>query len=168
MDKHQGRHFILILLLAALANCHHAVPGQLGPKTQSTVGLSLVADELDSTAIPYRCFSLEAQQISSELLIKQPILICHVERVEKSTDEYGGTSFYLWFTREDAVCITKFTGDHVNQRMAVIVNEMVVSSPIIVSPLPGEVKFYGMFTSEEVLQLEHALSRGGDRNVVAK
>ena len=90
----------------------------------------------------------EAQVESSN-----PHLILNVVSAEVINDPGGYSSVELIFTAESAEKINRFSSKHINQKIAIIVADEVVSTPLIIEPIEDIARITGSFSFTEAQEI---------------
>jgi preprotein translocase subunit SecD len=88
----------------------------------------------------------------------------HIARVEAVKTRLGkGLILDVWFTKEGAARLAEVTGNHIGDSLAVLVNSVVVSVPIIQGTLGGDPKLPSQIgvplEAEEAAQLAAAIAK---------
>ncbi len=84
-------------------------------------------------------------------------------RVTRASDENGYPAVGFEMRAASRVAFGDFTGAHVDEQMAIVLNEDIVSAPVINSPLVGSSIIQGRFTDREVSELVTVLRSGSLR-----
>lgn len=76
------------------------------------------------------------------------------QSVEKLKPNYGGTELQITFTKAGALKFAAFTKTNVNKPIAIVINKVIVSAPVIQSEISsGKANIAGKFTEKEIDEL---------------
>jgi hypothetical protein len=98
-----------------------------------------------------------AHAASDHAVLVSPLLRCRVHSVSKSSDTYGFPAVTVELDKRDKPKFEEFSGAHVHEELAVIVDGKVVSRATISEKLPGTFALSGRFTEAEVEALKRSL-----------
>ena len=115
-------------------------------------------EPLEGRTGPFRRFNADVGG-SDELYLGAETLTARPARVTQSADHTGFPAVSFTLTPEDSVKFEAFTGRHVDQLMAILVDGVVVSLATIAEPLPGSAQIAGRFTQAQVDELIAKLTR---------
>ena len=87
----------------------------------------------------------------------------HLVNATTQPDPDDPTTLNVSFTldREGALIFSRFTGDNIGRRIAIVLDETVASAPVVQTKIPGgEGRITGSFTDEEANDLAIVLRAG--------
>jgi preprotein translocase subunit SecD len=117
----------------------------------------------DSEILPGDREGLDGSVIGTDYyLLKKAAIISGQElrSARRSQDEYGQPVVNFATQPHAADKFGQFTGSHIGTRMAIVLDERVISAPVIESRIPGEGRITGNFTIEEAEDLSLKLRAG--------
>jgi preprotein translocase subunit SecD len=106
---------------------------------------------------------LDGQVIGVEYwILKKAAIISGQElrSARRSQDEYGQSVVNFSTQPHAADKFGQYTGSHIGTRMAIVLDENVISAPVIESRIPGDGRITGNFTIEEAEDLALKLRAG--------
>lgn len=85
----------------------------------------------------------------------------HIKTASSDLDQFGNYKVHLSFDGEGAQLFYQVTRDHVKERLAIVLDGVVKSAPVLQAPIPtGSAEISGSFTKEEANQLAVVLRCG--------
>jgi len=126
----------------------------------SSIGGSVPAD---SEILPGDREGLDGAVIGTDYyLLKKAAIISGQElrSARRSQDEYGQPVVNFATQPHAADKFGQYTGSHIGTRMAIVLDQNVISAPVIESRIPGEGRITGNFTIEEAEDLSLKLRAG--------
>ena len=77
-----------------------------------------------------------------------------------TTDELGKPSVSIRFNREGAAAFEKATGANIGRQIAIVLDNVVISAPVVQTKIGAEGRITGNFTREEAIRLQIMLKAG--------
>lgn len=117
----------------------------------------------DSEVLPGDREGLDGQIIGTDYyLLKKAAIISGQElrSARRSQDEYGQAVVNFSTQPYAADKFGQYTGSHIGTRMAIVLDERVISAPVIESRIPGDGRITGNFSIEEAEDLALKLRAG--------
>jgi len=117
----------------------------------------------DSEVLPSDRLGLEGEVLGTEyyLLKKAAIISGHELRTaRRSQDEYGMAVVNFSTQPHATDKFAEYTGAHIGTRMAIVLDDRVISAPVIQSRIPGDGRIEGNFSVEEAEDLALKLRAG--------
>ncbi len=117
----------------------------------------------DSKVVPGDRIGLDRQVIGTDYyLLKKAAIISGQElrSARRSQDEYGQPVVNFATQPYAAEKFGQYTGSHIGTRMAIVLDERVISAPVIESRIPGDGRITGSFSIEEAEDLALKLRAG--------
>jgi len=117
----------------------------------------------DSEILPSDRLGLEGEVLGTEyyLLKKAAIIAGHELRTaRRSQDEYGMAVVNFSTQPHATDKFAEYTGAHIGTRMAIVLDDRVISAPVIQSRIPGDGRIEGNFSVEEAEDLALKLRAG--------
>ncbi len=158
-----GREGPITLSLGATVDRDQAL-NTLGLGPSAAIAFHLVADEDDLAATDSGFTTLPTTDSfePSLTIFADPALTGeHIERAELTVDAYPDSrrpTVSIEFDREGSRIFADLTRHHVGKRFAIVIDEVVVSAPVIRSPITqGSALIEGDFTSQEAQSLAQRL-----------
>jgi len=139
------------------------VVGGPAPDRQSLIAGLGGTVPTDSEIVPGDRRDIEGQVIGADYyVLKKAAIISGQElrSARRSQDEYGQPVVNFATQPHAADKFGQYTGSHIGTRMAIVLDNRVISAPVIESRIPGDGRITGNFTIEEAEDLALKLRAG--------
>ncbi len=117
----------------------------------------------DSEIVPGDRRDIDGQVIGADYYVLKTAAIIsgqELRSARRSQDEYGQPVVNFATQPHAADKFGQYTGSHIGTRMAIVLDNRVISAPVIESRIPGEGRITGNFTIEEAEDLALKLRAG--------
>jgi len=117
----------------------------------------------DSEIVPGDRRDIDGQIIGADYYVLKTAAIIsgqELRSARRSQDEYGQPVVNFATQPHAADKFGQYTGSHIGTRMAIVLDNRVISAPVIESRIPGEGRITGNFTIEEAEDLALKLRAG--------
>lgn len=130
-------------------------PADPAPAARATLQLAGVAEDPEAEGV--LTFARRDGEQTDGIAVLPPLLDLEVARAELGVDAVGYPAVMVSPSAESRKVLHEFTARHVDRQVAVIVDGVVVSAPVVSEPIAGDFQIAGRFSEAEARDLARRL-----------